>query len=91
MTLNDIKALFAEHEKTGRPIQVKVSDRWMDSGLNEHLEFRLPDDCYRVAPPPKPREWWILTNSASLLEVHGTSAVPRGEYVRVREVMEENK
>lgn len=93
MTLDKIKALIAESDKTGRPIQVKVSDRWVTTRANEDVTFQLSEDSYRVEPP-KLREWWIHGSSwpveAGISRTADTGYEQAG-WIRVREVVEDSE
>lgn len=70
MTLDKIKALLAESDRTGRPIQVKVSDRWVTTRAHEDVTFQLPEDSYRVEPP-KLREWWVFPDGVKTHQKNG--------------------
>lgn len=94
MTYGELKAVFEESAKTGRPLQIK----------NTHHDWLPMKDYHvitetiklRVTPPEpaKPREWWLHCMSKPL---------PAGEHktiddnckndgwIRVREVMEDSK
>ena len=98
MTLNEIRALIAESDKTGRPIQYRTGNgNWITLKENRSVSFEDDHDCYRVAPPepPKPREWWLHPVSARPIPAGESQFIDdthkQAGWVRVREVMEGEK
>ena len=93
MTLRKAKALLEESDRTGRPIQERVSDGW--TNVDSDMTLDRHDSAYRVAPPEplKPREIWRRNSEVGhdfVTEEHRKQLLSKG-YVLFREVLPEVK
>lgn len=92
MTLNEIKELLAESEKTGQPIQYRGGPQtmWMEAKPDDDLAF-IKASHYRVKPAP--REWWIHPETGTRIDEVDQMTRPemrkQAGWIRVREVMED--
>ncbi len=91
MTLNEIKELLAESEKTGRPIQYQnTAGTWSSMNPDGQVSLEAPRERYRVKPA-NPREWWIHSMGRPVKAGESNfidDTHKQDGWVRVREILE---